>query len=323
VQLNWLFRDLRERKQAEEALQGAQEYLMIAVEAAQMGTWYLDLTQDVSPQRSLRHDQIFGYDTLQTEWGQEICKQHVVAADQEILDAAFARAMETGELNFEVRIRWLDGSIHWMGVSGRFYFDENGTPLYGGGVNFDITDRKLTEQKIQEQAALLDIASNAIFVCDLDHYILYWNQGAERLYGWSALEAIGQLAHELLQNDVAQVAEIMQPLLARGEWRGEVRKVTKTGQEVIVETHWTVVRDEAGQPTSILSVDTDITEKKRLEAQFYQAQRLESIGTLASGIAHDLNNVLTPILAMSIGDRLSRREKSQVPCWERSQIEFG
>ena len=79
-------------------------------------------------------------------------------------------------------------------------------------------------------------------------------------------------------------------------WQGELRKLTKSGKEVIVESRWTLVRDEAGHPTSILSVDTDITEKKQLEQQFLRAQRLESLGSLASGIAHDLNNVLTPIV---------------------------
>jgi signal transduction histidine kinase/ActR/RegA family two-component response regulator len=81
-----------------------------------------------------------------------------------------------------------------------------------------------------------------------------------------------------------------------GEWQGELDQVTKDGKKIIVESCWTLVRDEAKQPKSILTVNTDITQKKLLEAQFLRAQRLESIGTLASGIAHDLNNVLTPIL---------------------------
>ena len=81
-----------------------------------------------------------------------------------------------------------------------------------------------------------------------------------------------------------------------GEWRGELRQTTKSGEEITVEGRWTLVRDENGQPSSILIINTDITEKKLLEAQFLRAQRMESIGTLAGGIAHDLNNVLSPIL---------------------------
>jgi PAS domain S-box-containing protein len=175
----------------------------------------------------------------------------------------------------------------------------------------DITDRLKAEQKIREQAVLLDIAPDAIFVRDLEHHILYWNRGAERLYGWQVAEAIGQKADELLQEDASQLAEIMQRLFDRGEWQGEMHKVTHSGRNVIVAGHWTLVRDEAGQPESILVVSSDITEKKQLEAQFYHAQRLESLGTLASGIAHDLNNVLTPILAISQLMRLKQQQSDE------------
>lgn len=176
-----------------------------------------------------------------------------------------------------------------------------------------LAERELAEQKITEQAALLDIATEAIFVRDLEHRILYWNRGAEKLYGWTAAEALGQKACELLGENPTKVAEITQAVLDLGEWQGEIRKVNKAGEEVIVEGRWTLARDESGQPKFILTVNTDITAKKSLEAQFYRAQRLESLGTLASGIAHDLNNVLTPILAFAQIIRLqpSIDEKTQ------------
>ncbi|MFB2897757.1 PAS domain S-box protein [Aerosakkonemataceae cyanobacterium BLCC-F50] len=160
----------------------------------------------------------------------------------------------------------------------------------------DITERRQSEQKIGEQAALLDIATDAIFVKDINSKILFWNQGAQRLYGWTAAEAIGKNTHDFLYKNPINRQQIQQTLLAKGEWQGELRQVTKTGKEIIVESRWTLVYDEAGNPKSILVVNTDITEKKQLEAQFLRAQRMESLGTLASGIAHDLNNILAPIL---------------------------
>ncbi len=161
----------------------------------------------------------------------------------------------------------------------------------------DITSRKLAEQQIREQAALLDIATDAIIVRDLNNTLLLWNKSAEKIYGWEAKEAIGRNANEILyQEPCSQHLEIYDSVLENGSWQGELQKITKLGQEIIVESRWTLVRDEHSQPKSILVVDTDITQKKQLEKQFLRAQRMESIGTLASGIAHDLNNVLSPIL---------------------------
>lgn len=181
----------------------------------------------------------------------------------------------------------------------------------------NVTERRLaeaalkeSERKIREQAALLDIASDAITVRDLDHRLLYWNQGAERLYGFTAAEALGKTAYDLLRSETAQHSEMMPPLLTQGEWRGELDKFTKTDQAVTVAARWTLVNDEMGQPKFILSVETDITEKKALEAQFYQAQRVESLGRLASGIAHDLNNVFTPIVTIAQLLRLTQRHLS-------------
>lgn len=158
-------------------------------------------------------------------------------------------------------------------------------------------ERKRSEQKIREQAALLDIATDAILVQDLQGKILFWNKGAEKLYGYSATEAVGSFVSIGDEEHLPQTRELAKAiLLSSGAWQGELEQVSKDNQKVVVESRWTLVRDRTGQPVSILVVNTDITQKKQLEAQFLRAQRLESVGTLASGIAHDLNNVLAPIL---------------------------
>ncbi len=162
----------------------------------------------------------------------------------------------------------------------------------------NITSRKHTEHQLREQAALLDIASDAIIMRDLSHKILLWNKSAERIYGWMEEEAINKNAQELLQPKLllGKNQDIYNTVLQEGSWQGELRKVSKSNQEILIESRWTLVRDEHQRPKSILTVDTDITQKKELETQFLRAQRMESLGTLASGIAHDLNNVLSPIL---------------------------
>ncbi len=162
----------------------------------------------------------------------------------------------------------------------------------------EIAERLQVEEKIREQAALLDITSDAILVKDFDNQIRFWNQGAEHLYGWKATEVIGKSVHQILYlpETLSQIQDIYANIAKSGFWHGELHQVNKEGQDIIVASRWTLMRDRNGQAISILTVNTDITEKKHLETQVLRAQRLESIGTLASGIAHDLNNILTPIL---------------------------
>lgn len=179
----------------------------------------------------------------------------------------------------------------------------------------EIQQRQRKEEKIREQAALLDITSDAILVRDLCNRIIFWNKGAERLYGWKAEEAIGKDAERLLQEEIPAQLQDFEHFLARGgSWQDELYQVTKDGKEIIVSSRWTLVLDEQGKPKSILTVNTDITEKKQIETQFLRVQRMESLGVLASGIAHDLNNVLTPIM-MAVQLLQLKYEDDQIQEW--------
>jgi PAS domain S-box-containing protein len=155
-----------------------------------------------------------------------------------------------------------------------------------------------SSQRLREQASLLDKAQDAILVTDLQRRLTFWNKSAERLYGWTADEAIGRSVTDLFypDGDAREVQQALQDVMKNGEWTGELQPHTKTGRRVTIESRWTLVRDGAGEARSILSINTDVTDRRHLEQQFYRAQRLESIGTLAGGIAHDLNNVLAPIM---------------------------
>jgi PAS domain S-box-containing protein len=158
-------------------------------------------------------------------------------------------------------------------------------------------ERRRADARIREQAALLDKAQDAIVVHDLDWRAQYWNPSAQRLYGWSFEEVKEKnLRTEIFKADEAKLLQALQDALRNGEWNGELTQTTREGKVLTVASRWTLMRDDEGKPKSILVINTDMTEKKKLEAQFLRTQRMESIGTLAGGIAHDLNNVLTPIL---------------------------
>ncbi len=201
-----------------------------------------------------------------------------------------------GHRSIEYRIRHKNGSWRILETLGANLLDE---PEVAGIIinSRDITERKQAEEQIREQAALLDKAQDAILVYDLETRIGFWNKSAERLYGWLADEVIGVRVDEILNKQDASASEAARNHAREsGEWIGELQQDTKAGRTIVVESRLTLVRDIEGRPKSMLVINTDITEKKRLEAQFLRVQRMESIGTLAGGIAHDLNNVLTPIL---------------------------
>ncbi|RYD43281.1 MAG: PAS domain S-box protein, partial [Verrucomicrobiaceae bacterium] len=107
-------------------------------------------------------------------------------------------------------------------------------------------DRQQADARIREQASLLDKAQDAILVRDLDHVITYWNKSAERLYGWTAAEAVGRSVQDLLYKDTATFAIAHEHTLRSGEWVGEMNQIDKLGRDLNIEGRWTLVRDEAG-----------------------------------------------------------------------------
>ncbi len=286
-------RDVTERKQAEEKLRAASLYSRSLIEASldplvtiSADGKITDVNKSTEEVTGCSREQLIGSDF--SDYFTEPEKAR--AGYRKVFTDGFVR-------DYPLAIRHRSGAVADVLYNATIYRNEQGDIQGVFAAARDITERNKAETRIREQAEVLDHAHDAITVRNLDNCITYWNKGAQKLYGWTAEEATNKKANELFYHEETTTSnEARKAVMERGEWNGELRQITKAEKEIIVDSHWTLMRDSSGKPKSILAINTDITDKKRLEAQILRSQRMESIGTLAGGIAHDLNNVLTPIM---------------------------
>jgi PAS domain S-box-containing protein len=143
------------------------------------------------------------------------------------------------------------------------------------------------ERVLREQAGLLNLTHDTVFVRDMNDVIIYWNRGAEELYKWEKAEAVGKISHQLMQTIFPMPLEVITAeLLRTGRWEGELVHTKKDGTQAIVASRWSVQRDVRGRPVATLETNNDITERKRAEdalrqsdAYSTEAQRLSLTGS--------------------------------------------
>ena len=224
----------------------------------------------------------------------DLCPPDVAA---QLRETVFPQLLREGTWMGELALQGVAGER--IPVSGVLltHHSADGEVDYVSAMLRDLTAQKEADRRIREQAEFLNRASEIIFVEDMAGRITFWNRGAEQTLGWTAAEAIGRPVEEIFRPAAEGVLRVVADTLQReSEWHGELPVFDKADRRRVLEAGFTIVRDDAGTARACLCISTDVSEKKTLEEKFLRAQRLESIGMLATGIAHDLNNVLAPVL---------------------------
>lgn len=267
------FFDITGRIKSEQELRAAREELEFALDSASMGIWQFDLVAHTA-QTDLRHNRIFGYAEQVKAWNPEIFKQHVLPEDQPVFDAAFAKALEAGDLDMQVRIKRRDGKICWIYDRGRVQYDLARRPVRIAGVTLDITEAKRSEESIRLQAQLLDSVEQSVIATDLDGKVIFWNRFAEKSFGWAEEEALGRPIMELTTPDVVteQGNEIMALLRSNRSWEGEFPVRRRDGSTFMAHLVNSPVTDATGNLIGIVGISFDLEERRQMEAALRQSE---------------------------------------------------
>jgi PAS domain S-box-containing protein len=249
--------------------------------------------------------------------------------------AEWGAALTNGQsMEGEARVLRANGEYRWWFCRNVPVRDETGNIVKWYGTGVDIEDRKRAEETLREQANLLDLTDDAVFVRDMDLGIRYWNAGAEKLYGWTADEAKGKLSYELLKTVFpTPIPAIMEELLGKGSWEGDLVRSKKNGNKVVVASRWSLRRDAQGEPIAILETNNDITDRKRaqeerdrlrhVEADLARVNRISTMGELTASLAHEIKQPIgAAVTNAEVCVRLLGRDQPDLPEAQEAALEM-
>jgi PAS domain S-box-containing protein len=290
--------DITDRKQAEDALNRKHTMLARTEAVAHVGSWEWEVEGDkVTWSEELFR--ILGLDPMEEAPPFKEHQAFYVPEDRVRLVEAVEKCLQNSvPYDLEVRITRTDGQLRHCVVRGIPEHGADGRVKRLYGSLHDITERKRTEATLRLQSLVLDQIEDRVTVTDLNGVITYVNDAEVRAFGYPRDELIGFTTDKYGEDPErgATQRQIVEETLEKGAWRGQVVNQTVAGKDVILDCRTRVVLDEQGNKIALAGISTDITDLKKMEAQLAQAQKMESVGRLAGGVAHDYNNMLGVIL---------------------------
>jgi two-component system cell cycle sensor histidine kinase/response regulator CckA len=299
--------ELLQRLRAEEDLIQSRKRLDFALQHSHVGGWELDLVNHTSPNRTLGHDRIFGYETLRPQWTYETFLEHVLPADRDAVSQSFHQATATGaDWNFECRIRRADGEIRWIAAASGHQYDAARQTRFLAGIVQDITERKEAEAKLRRsEEKFKAIAANTP-----DHILMQDRQLRYSLVvnpqlGLTEQDMIGKTDQDFLNpEDAGKLTQIKRQVLETGKSvPAQLALTSKAGKREFFEGTYLPWLDDHGRVTGLIGYFRNVTERKRLEAenvrleiQHQQLQKAESLHRMAGAVAHNFNNQLQAVM---------------------------
>lgn len=323
--------DLTERKQTEDARVEALSRLQKVASRLPGVIYQFRLRADGTacvPYASAGFNEVYGVDVerirddateLFSAIHPEDCERVVAAIRQSARDLTPWRQ--------EFRVRTPDNTFRWLLGNSLPEREADGATLWHGFVT-DVTERRETEHILRLRGAALEAAANTIVITNRDGIIEWANPAFVALSGWTLAEAVGKNPRDLVksgEHSPAFYQQMWETLLAGKVWRGDVINRRKDGALRTENMTITPLRDERDEITHFIAIKQDVTDQKAMETHFLKAQRMEAIGALAGGIAHDLNNILAPIMMVTgvLRNQLSNQNDRELLAMAQASAQRG
>jgi PAS domain S-box-containing protein len=290
--------DVSEQRSAERALRTTDERFRFVAKA----------TNDVIWDWDIRTNALVWNDSVETVFGHKQNRifpeiqwwyDHIHPEDRERVVAGIHGVLDHGGTSWSDQYRYRRGDGNYANVMDRGYIarDSTGEPLRMIGAMTDVTEKSRSEAAIRFQAQLLNAVQQAVVATDPEGIVIFWNDFAEKLYGWAPEDAVGKAIQELTPSPFLREhsADIFERGAVGDSWTGEFLVQGKSGKAFPALLTTSPIRDERGTVLGFVLVSIDLSERRALEEQFRQSQKMDAVGRLAGGIAHDFNNLLTVI----------------------------